>query len=562
MSPSPDPELPSSGALLTAGDDPPRASLARILKDLAGILELLYGDGSSPQRIGGLVIHDPQDPLAADRHELILGIGVQKPNEIAALLDELGPYAPAGLIVRMPVTVAPVVTAAVERDGVPLLGLTQGISWVHLAAVVNSALAQDDFAYGGNEKLGDVPSGDLFALANAITAVLDAPVTIEDRGARVLAFSGRQDEVDPSRVETILNREVSAGRVAEFEQRGVFREIYRSYEPVFVEPPEAGLSGFTMPRMVLAVRASDEILGTIWAAVKEPMSDEQCRVFKEIGPLVALHLMRARAGADVDRRLRADLVATVLGGGVGAGGAASQLGLSHRSAIVVALADEVEGAGIAAVDNSRLVERRRLADALAMHLTVVAPGSVTATVNEVTYGIVPVDGGSPRADRHVARLVGEFLKFARDGDNVLAGVGSVARGAPDLQVSRDGAERAIRVLRTGRSDRRVGCIGDLGFEAVLTEFGDLLASRSQMVDQSLAQLIEYDAQHQANLIPTLRAWLDAFGDVNTASQAVFVHPNTLRYRLRRVAEVSGIDLTNPDSRLAVMLQLRLLPKTP
>jgi DNA-binding PucR family transcriptional regulator len=83
-----------------------------------------------------------------------------------------------------------------------------------------------------------------------------------------------------------------------------------------------------------------------------------------------------------------------------------------------------------------------------------------------------------------------------------------------------------------------------------------------MVDQSLAQLIEYDAQHQANLVPTLRAWLDAFGDVNAASQAVFVHPNTLRYRLRRVAEVSGIDLTNPDSRLAVMLQLRLLPGAP
>jgi DNA-binding PucR family transcriptional regulator len=132
----------------------------------------------------------------------------------------------------------------------------------------------------------------------------------------------------------------------------------------------------------------------------------------------------------------------------------------------------------------------------------------------------------------------------------------------DLQASRDGAERAIRVLRTGRSDRRVGCIGGLGFEAVLTEFGDLLAARSQMFDQPLAQLLEYDTQHQANLVPTLRAWLDAFGDINAASQALFVHPNTLRYRLRRVAEVSGIDLGNPDSRLAAMLQLRLLPKAP
>jgi DNA-binding PucR family transcriptional regulator len=538
----------------------PRASLPRILEDLAGILQLIHGESGSPQRIGGLVIHDPQDPLAADRHELILGIGYHKPNEVAALLDELGPFAPAGLIVRMPVTLAPVVTSAVERNGVPLLGLNHGISWVHLAAVVSTALAQDDFAASGNEKLGDIPAGDLFALANAIAAVLDAPVTIEDRRARVLAFSGRQDEVDPSRVETILNREVSVARVAELERRGVFRELYRSDEPIFVEPPLGGLEGFTMPRMVLAVRASDEILGSIWAAVREPMSEEQCHAFKEIGPLVALHLMRARAGADVDRRLRADLVATVLGGGVGAGGAASKLGLSHRPAIVVALAQEVDIGENTAFNGNRLVERRRLAEAFAMHLTVVAPGSVTATVNDVTYGIVPVDGGTARADRHLVGLASAFLARSRAVDGAVVGVGTVARGALDLQASRDGADLTVRVLRSGHSDRRVGCIGDLGFEAVLTEFGDLLAARSQALDQRLAQLLEYDAQHQANLVSTLRAWLDEFGDINAASRAVFVHPNTFRYRLRRVSEVSGLDLGSADTRLAVMLQLRLLPK--
>jgi DNA-binding PucR family transcriptional regulator len=142
----------------------------------------------------------------------------------------------------------------------------------------------------------------------------------------------------------------------------------------------------------------------------------------------------------------------------------------------------------------------------------------------------------------------------------VVGVGTVARGALDLQASRDGADLTVRVLRSGHSDRRVGCIGDLGFEAVLTEFGDLLAARSQALDQRLAQLLEYDAQHQANLVSTLRAWLDEFGDINAASRAVFVHPNTFRYRLRRVSEVSGLDLGNADSRLAVMLQLRLLPK--
>ncbi|MET0494884.1 MAG: helix-turn-helix domain-containing protein, partial [Actinoplanes sp.] len=43
-----------------------------------------------------------------------------------------------------------------------------------------------------------------------------------------------------------------------------------------------------------------------------------------------------------------------------------------------------------------------------------------------------------------------------------------------------------------------------------------------------------------------------------AAQSSYVHPNTFRYRLRRLAEVGGIDLGDPDERFAAMLQLRLL----
>ncbi|WP_424935211.1 MULTISPECIES: helix-turn-helix domain-containing protein, partial [Bacteria] len=57
---------------------------------------------------------------------------------------------------------------------------------------------------------------------------------------------------------------------------------------------------------------------------------------------------------------------------------------------------------------------------------------------------------------------------------------------------------------------------------------------------------------------TLKSWLDSFGDVATASARVFTHPNTFRYRLRRLSEISGLDLTDPDARFSAMVQLRLL----
>jgi DNA-binding PucR family transcriptional regulator len=50
--------------------------------------------------------------------------------------------------------------------------------------------------------------------------------------------------------------------------------------------------------------------------------------------------------------------------------------------------------------------------------------------------------------------------------------------------------------------------------------------------------------------------------VIAASAAMYVHPNTFRYRLRRLAEVGGIDLSDPDARFSVMLQLRIFTPAP
>ncbi|MZD03596.1 PucR family transcriptional regulator, partial [Streptomyces sp. SID5785] len=73
----------------------------------------------------------------------------------------------------------------------------------------------------------------------------------------------------------------------------------------------------------------------------------------------------------------------------------------------------------------------------------------------------------------------------------------------------------------------------------------------------LARLRAYDQVHQGDLVATLAAWLDALGDVASAARAVHVHPNTFRYRLRRVGEIGRIDLSDPRARFAVMLQLRV-----
>jgi len=425
--------------------------------------------------------------------------------------------------------------------------------------MLRAVLAEGDVGVSEPESLGGLPSGDLFALANAVAALLDAPVTIEDRSSRVLAFSGRQDEADPSRVETILGRQVPEKYARILAERGVFEELYRSDRPVLVDPvPIDDEGAFSMPRVAVAVRAGDEVLGSIWAAVRNPLSAERMQALRDAAKLVALHLLRVRAGADVERRLRADLLGTVLEGGPGAREALNRLGLAAQPVAVLALAVPDDGEPDAAADVLRAAERQRLADAFAMHLTAVHPRSAAAVVGSAAYGLLPVTRGGEDGETRAIRIAREFLDRVGDRLPAVIGVGPVATDVAGLARARNGADRVLRVLREG-GGRRVARLADVHVEALIVDLRDLVAARGDVPTGAIARLHDYDARHNSDLLPTLAAWLDAFGDVNTAAASLYVHPNTFRYRLRRLAEVAELDLTDPEARFAAMLQLRVLP---
>ncbi|MCX3058190.1 PucR family transcriptional regulator [Streptomyces beihaiensis] len=537
----------------------PRAGLGRVLEDLGTtLLDLVCGDPATVDRIGGVAIHDPLDEPVLPRQALVLGVGVHGPAETARLLTTLGDAGAAALVVRAPAPAAAAVVAAARRSNVALLALTRGASWAQLAVLLRSLLADGDVGEADPQTLGGTPSGDLFALANAVAALLDAPVTIEDRSSRVLAFSGRQDEADPSRVETILGRQVPERFTRLLEDRGVFRSLYRSDRPLHVTLPDT--DGCHLPRAAMAVRADDEVLGTIWAAVRTPLTAQRSEALHDAAELVALHMLRLRAGADVERRLRADLVSTALEGGPGAIEALGRLGLTDYAGVVLALAvpEPPEVTGSPDLHARHVAERQRLADAFAVHLSATHARSAAALIGDVAYGILPVPHQHTDVEDRAVRIGADFLTRVGDRLTPMIGIGPVVQEGSALPRSRDGADRTLRVLRTNAGPRRLASIADVHVEGLLLDLADLTAERGDAPAGPLARLVDYDREHDSQLVDTLSAWLNAFGDVPAAAKGMYVHQNTFRYRLRRVAEVAGSDLSDPDVRFALMLQLRLL----
>ena len=556
--------LPGQSALTSSPVVPPRASLGHVLDHLGTtLLEVAAGDPSLPlasSGVGGVVIHDPIDAPVLPARALVLGVGVHEPDDVLQLLEQTAAAGGAGLVVRAPAPVDPRITAVAQQTGTVLLALTRGASWNQLATLVRALLGEGQVGTAEPESLGGVPAGDLFALANAIGALLDAPVTIEDRSSRILAFSGRQDEADESRIQTVLGRQVPDRFTRGLEAHGVFRQLYASDRPVWMAADVLAMPEVTASRVAIAVRAGDEILGTIWAAVGRPLDTAREQSLVDAAKLVALHLLRMRAGADVERRLASELVATALEGGPGTVDALTRLGLAGRPLIVLAmgLTEAGDEPGTLALAR-READRQRSADALAVHLSALHPGSVVAVVAGVCYAVLPV-GAVAAADERAAAVAAEFLQ--RTGGRVpgMIGVGVVAPDVSGLARSRDSADRALRVLRSGTSSRRVARATDVHIESLMLQLTDLAAAEGQQTSGPVARLAAYDTAHRTQLVETLRAWLDAFGDAISASAQVHVHPNTFRYRLRRIGEVGGIDLDDADSRFAAMLELRLLPR--
>lgn len=264
------------------------------------------------------------------------------------------------------------------------------ISWVRREAGRNTPVA------GGIESLGGLAPGDLFAPANAVADLLSAPITIEDRNNKVFAFSGRQNETDRGRIETVLGLQVPERFARELVERGVFSELYRSHDSVLVDPVigGAGSESDSLPTAAIAVRAGDELLGSIWMVLDRPSDLKRAAALSEAAELVALQLLRVRAGTDVERRLRTDLVSTAVEGGAASREALHQLGLIDRSIAVLALSTIEPGTGPpqsgAAAELAN--DRHRLADAFGMHLAAVHPRCATAQVGNTDYALLPVSG--------------------------------------------------------------------------------------------------------------------------------------------------------------------------
>jgi DNA-binding PucR family transcriptional regulator len=520
-------------------------TLKRLVETLGrGVIDVVCAPNGLAVEIHDVVVHDFVDPLDVKEGDLVLGVSVGPGPDTTDLVTELADKGIAGLVLKTPALSDASVVEAAEDAGLIILSVPAGASWSQIVQLAQSVLSHG--AVGGDEVHG-LGAGDLFTLADAISELIDAPVTIEDRLSRVLAYSARQDEADPARAETIVGRRVPDRYLRKLEERGAFRRLREETGGVYIEALDEGV----LPRLAVAVRAGDEMLGSIWAAVPERPSEEVEKAFVDTSKVAALHLLRHRVAADVERSLQAELLASILEGTGGANEAAVRLGLTG-------IAYRVLAAWITDTDEAEETRARtQLRDVLAVHLSTFRVRGAAATLGGIVYALIAT-GDDVAGSEDLALRIAKDLS-SRSGQHAVPsiGIGGHATGLDEVPRSRREAEEALRVMRRD-PDRTVAVIEQVRLHALLARFSESAAVEKDIYERKIVPLVKSDSRRKTAYVETLRSYFDHFGDYTAAAAALQIHPNTLRYRLRKAQELSGVRLDDPDERLALMLLLRLV----
>ena len=109
----------------------------------------------------------------------------------------------------------------------------------------------------------------------------------------------------------------------------------------------------------------------------------------------------------------------------------------------------------------------------------------------------------------------------------------------------------------GFGDRRATVVSfdDLGVFQILAVAQDPNTIQ-RFVQKWLGALLDYDDSRSAELVPTLSSYLEAGGNYADSARKLSVHRNTLRYRLRRIGEISGHNLDDPDVQFNLQVATR------
>lgn len=151
----------------------------------------------------------------------------------------------------------------------------------------------------------------------------------------------------------------------------------------------------------------------------------------------------------------------------------------------------------------------------------------------------------------IYKSLSEYLYSISSDIKLVMGVGRAYEGIGDLQKSFTEASRCVILSDKMNMSGRVFWYEEMGIYNLFSELADKKVMQ-EFIDSTLGVIIEYDRNNNSKLLETLKAYLWNNNSLIHASEQLYTHRNTVKYRVQRISQLTGRDFDDAITRLEFM----------
>ncbi|MCA0971328.1 helix-turn-helix domain-containing protein [Halobacillus litoralis] len=395
---------------------------------------------------------------------------------------------------------------------------------------------------------------DIHKATDLITTELGKPVIIENKNFELVAYSSMSEDFDQTQQKTILSKKCPVFIIDRLKKEGIVQQLERASDPIRVHPIEE--LGFHQ-RVVIAAKHLGHTVGYVWVQESDQwMEKDELALLEEVSLHLGQLINRLYEKVNAKENRKEELLWQLLHHEYGSesqlrhDASLAKLDLPERYSVVVFsvtspkynnLLDYLQETVL------RFKKHRRL-----YYLT-----------SEFQMVLIMEGRKSERfSSRDLARDFIDAVKNDLTAESFYHFLIGVGKEYSSLYYMRKSFLEALEVIETANfisprpetMPREFSKLGIYRYLAALYEKN----SSEDYYSEDLLSLMKNDSEKQSNLLRTLEVYLGHNGKVKKTAEKMFIHPNTLNYRIKQIQDLTNIDFGDFNMKAYLYTELLLI----
>ncbi len=327
------------------------------------------------------------------------------------------------------------------------------------------------------------------------------------------------------------------------------------------------IGGMSLPAILAPIKSGTEILGFLGVLEKGRVLDKlDLLAVEKAVTYYAVELMKSNISFEVEQNLKVDFISSLIKGELSSpvevGQRAASFGLDPtvKYRIVVFEIDFLSGTDRDRPNDEQKMFRfkRRLLKEITNYLDVYRLSATAMNMGNRIIVIVPGIGDKSFVEATDRKLATDLVLLLKTNYQLVVSVGlsTPTNNIMDFAKAFQEAEMSINYLKKTGKQGQIMFYRDMGIYKLLINFDTGITQ--EFVKDLLGGLLTIEEDKKTELLKTLEVYLDNECNMKNSAALLHIHPNTLRYRIGQIEDLTDLNLVSPNDRANAHLAVRLM----